>query len=395
MATLDIQAELQEYIDQHDINKMFVGIVENVLLEKPSNPATFVVEYLHKTYPDKFAEGEGGAGEAKGGEDSDYSSEDDDDDDVVDELPPLPASMAASRGRRRTAVSAEASVDPRVLREKWEKEKKTHPKSDAEKERILSILKRNVFFTHLDPAGVETLIDMFFPVEKDDGDIIIKQGETGDLFYVVDSGTPEVYVRKPGDVEPVKVLTYGEGDSFGELALMYNAPRAATVKAKGDCKLWAVDRLTFKVILQDVTSKKRDLYKGFVEKVPILASLSEYERLTIADALQPAEFEDSAVIISQGDAGDNFYIVETGEVSCTQSPSPGATPVEVMRLGAGQYFGEIALLTNQPRKATVTAVGPTKCLKLDRKTFNRVMGPLQEVLKRNMDQYNSIMAQNI
>lgn len=55
MATLDIQNELQEYIDKHDINKMFVGIVENVLLEKPGNPAAFVVDFLHRTYPDKFS----------------------------------------------------------------------------------------------------------------------------------------------------------------------------------------------------------------------------------------------------------------------------------------------------------------------------------------------------
>lgn len=99
------------------------------------------------------------------------------------------------------------------------------------------------------------------------------QGDPGEEFYVVDSGVPEVYVKKDG--AEVKVLTYGEGDAFGELALMYNAPRAATVKANGAVKVWALDRLTFKVILMDTTMKKRNVYKGFLEQVDLLKSLSE------------------------------------------------------------------------------------------------------------------------
>lgn len=113
-----------------------------------------------------------------------------------------------------------------------------------------------------------------FPKEYNDGDVIIKQGDPGEEFYVVDSGVPEVYVNKDG--AEVKVLTYGEGDAFGELALMYNAPRAATVKANGAVKVWALDRLTFKVILMDTTMKKRNVYKGFLEQVDLLKSLSEY-----------------------------------------------------------------------------------------------------------------------
>ena len=78
------------------------------------------------------------------------------------------------------------------------------------------------------------------------------------------------------------VLACGKGDSFGELALMYNAPRAATARAKTDCVLFAVDRITFKFILMDTTTKKRNLYDSVLKNVPILATLTEYERSTIS-----------------------------------------------------------------------------------------------------------------
>lgn len=393
---MDIQQELQTYIDQHDVHKLVALMVESLLIEKPSNPIQYIVDYLGKKYPDKLA-GRTGAGEAKGedaGKESDSDSDsDDDDDDIGDMAPPPPRTSVMRRGRRRTAVSAEAGVDPKLLRQKWEAEKKTYEKSDAEKDHIRTILKANIFLKNLDDDQTDVIVDSMFPKEYNDGDVIIKQGDPGEEFYVVDSGVPEVYVNKDG--AEVKVLTYGEGDAFGELALMYNAPRAATVKANGAVKVWALDRLTFKVILMDTTMKKRNVYKGFLEQVDLLKSLSEYERLTIADSLVAETFPANHEIIRQYEAGDKFYIIEQGSVVCTQSPAPSEPAVEVMRLKAGQYFGEIALLTQEPRKATVTTAEPTKVLSLDRSTFVRVMGPLKDILKRNMEQYSKVMASNI
>ncbi len=69
--------------------------------------------------------------------------------------------------------------------------------------------------------------------------------------------------------------------------------------------------------------------------------------------------------------------------------------VNVAKLEAGSYFGEIALLTTKPRQATVTAQGPLKALTVDQKTFKRVMGPLEDLLNRNMELYNKIRAQSI
>ena len=120
-------------------------------------------------------------------------------------------------------------------------------------------------------------------------------------------------------------------------------------------------------------------------QVPILATLTQYERMTIADALVPSSFADADEIIREGDVnGDTFYIVAEGEVECTA----GEPRVVIGRCGVGDYFGEMALLTSRPRACTVRTIGEVKTLELDRKTFRRVMGPLQEILKRNMAAYS-------
>ena len=100
-------------------------------------------------------------------------------------------------------------------------------------------------------------------------------------------------------VDGNKVAQCGPGDSFGELALMYNSPRAATVRAATDGRLWALDRGTFRHILMATTSKKRQLYEQFLSRVPLLANLLPYERSKVADALVVQVFEDGEDIVTQ------------------------------------------------------------------------------------------------
>ena len=103
----------------------------------------------------------------------------------------------------------------------------------------------NVLFTHLEPDELTDILDAMFLVIKKPGDVIIQQGDEGDNFYIIDAGTVEVWIAKDG-VEPEKFSELSDGNSFGELALIYGTPRAATCKAKTDVKLWAIDRDTYR-----------------------------------------------------------------------------------------------------------------------------------------------------
>ena len=127
-------------------------------------------------------------------------------------------------------------------------------------------------FDALNPKDKKATLDAIVPVVKGQGDLVIKQGDDGDNFYLVESG--ELTCSKlmsPSDMQETFLKTYVPGESFGELALLYNAPRAATILCASDsCELWSLDRNTFNHIIKTAVQKKREKYDDFLERVEIL-----------------------------------------------------------------------------------------------------------------------------
>ncbi|XP_056462255.1 protein kinase, cAMP-dependent, regulatory, type II, alpha, B [Gadus chalcogrammus] len=290
--------------------------------------------------------------------------------------------------KRRASVCAEAydpdeeddDSDPRVV----------HPKSDVQRRRLQDACSDILLFKTLDQEQLSEVLDAMFEVLVKAQEHIIDQGEDGDNFYVIERGVFDIYVQKDGG--SVCVGKYDGKGSFGELALMYNTPRAATIIASQDGALWGLDRATFHRLIVKNNAKKRRLYEAFIECVPLLTSLEISERMKIVDILGARVFHDEERIITQGEDADCFYIVESGEVkimikSRTTAGQLDHAGVELARCVRGQYFGELALVTNQPRAASVYAVGVTKCLVIDIQAFERLLGPCKEIMKRNISQY--------
>jgi len=129
------------------------------------------------------------------------------------------------------------------------------------------------------------------------------------------------------------------------------------------------------------------MYEKFLSSVPLLSTMDAYERSKIADALKTEIFSSGDVIVKQGDPGETFYMLEEGSAHAQKVFKKGEEPKTVMNYKAGDYFGELALLKNEPRAASVVATGPCKCASLDRKSFKRLLGPLEGILKRAVDKY--------
>ncbi|KAI8817229.1 cyclic nucleotide-binding-like protein [Fimicolochytrium jonesii] len=310
----------------------------------------------------------------------DTDDHDDEEDDDVDDIAPPPPPTNYNRGRR-TSVSAE-SMAPTLDKDFV---KVVIPKSDDQKQRIEAAIRGNFLFKSLDDDQYHDVVNAMAEKRVSAGDEVIKQGGIGDFFYVVETGALDVFVSRNGQ-PAVKVFDYGANGSFGELALMYNAPRAATVVATQECVLWALDRVTFRRILMENTSRKRRMYEAFLEEVPLLVSLEPYERHKIADALESVSFNDGDVVIKQGDVGDAFFIIESGDARVITTDENGIEH-EMPGLQKGDYFGELALLSDKPRRATVIARGRLKCATLGKKPFVRLLGPVVDIIKRNASNY--------
>lgn len=327
-------------------------------------------------------------------DDKDKSDDDSDDEDEGDAMGEMPVNAPAAPvlGRRRVSVSAE-SMDPAKLKSQRSLLLVVEKPIDVA-ERLLKVVGKSPLLRMLDEEQKDMIVSAFTgPILKDAGDRIIKQGDIGDAFYLLESGSVNVFLEKQGE-ESRKVHSYGSGDAFGELALMYNAPRAATCVASEDCKLWALDRNSFRVIVVAAAMQKRETYQGFLSKVPILTTLTEMEIMTLADSLIEEKYHDGDVICTQGEEGEYFYIIKQGTAACFQVDAAGEDK-KVATLTAGMYFGEISLLTTKPRQATVKAVGTLNVLALDRYTFTRVLGNLDEIMKRNMEEYNKYAASRL
>jgi cAMP-dependent protein kinase regulator len=262
-------------------------------------------------------------------------SEEDDGLDLVSDMVIVPSVGPVSESRR-VSVSAE-SVDATILR-KQRLQLQVVEKSADVTERLLSVVGMSPLLRTLDAEQRDMIVQAFTgPILKNAGDNIIQQGDSGDVFYLLEDGLVDVSIRRKGE-ESKQVHTYHSGDSFGELAIMYNAPRAATCTAQNACKLWALDRNSFKVIVVAAAMQKRETYSAFLTQVPILQSLTEMEVMTLADALREEEYKDGTTVCIQGEDGDYFYIIKDGIALCSQSGSDGEDKV-VATLSAGNYFG--------------------------------------------------------
>jgi cAMP-dependent protein kinase regulator len=271
----------------------------------------------------------------------------------------------------RQSVSAEAYGE-------WNTVKTFVPptiaKTDEQKTRLKEVLSKSFLFSGLGEEDFTVVIGAMKEVIAKTGDRLIAKGDSGDFLFVVETGALNCIIAGPDGKDKI-VKTCVSGDVFGELALLYNCPRAANVDASEACVLWQLDRDTFNAIVKAAAQKKRNRYESFLAGVPLLSNMDAYERALLCDALKLKVFNDGAAIVTQGEPGTFFYLLEAGNAVAMKDGQ------EVMKYTEGSYFGELALLKSQPRAASVIAQGVVKALYIDSGSFNRLLN-IQDLLQR-------------
>uniref|UniRef100_A0AAQ5X667 cAMP-dependent protein kinase type II regulatory subunit n=1 Tax=Amphiprion ocellaris TaxID=80972 RepID=A0AAQ5X667_AMPOC len=345
------------------LTELLQGYTVEVLRQRPSDLVDFAVQYFTRLRDTRSQDGSGSGGKTGKGVMFDgepmqtESNGDEDDDDDSDFEPPPP-----SRFNRRVSVCAEA-FNPDEDDEDTE-QRVVHPKTDEQRCRLQEACRDILLFKTLDQEQFSQVLDAMFELRVQPQEHVIDQGDDGDNFYVIERGVYDIVVTG------TCVGQYNNKGSFGELALMYNTPRAATIVATQEGALWGLDRVTFRRLIVKNNAKKRRMYECFIESVPLLKSLEATERMKIVDVLGAKQFSDGERIITQ-----------------TKADHADNAEVEITRCSRGQYFGELALVTNKPRAASAYAVGDVKCLVIDVQAFERLLGSCKEIMKRNIAHY--------
>ena len=361
------------------LNPLLQELVHVLIRDQPDNAAQYLFDHL-RFHPHVHAEnskkdlnmaegnlhveaGDAGLSGANSTEDIDLSA--DDDDAFIDYVPAT---------RSRAAVSAEVYGE-------WNKREEFKPptflKTDSEKFRLRDLLSKSLLFSHTDASDMEVIVDAFEKITVQSGMVVIEQGDVGDFLCILEEGRLVCERGKGEDAQAIRFCV--EGDVVGELALLYNAPRAATVRAVCDSKLWRLDSKTFTSIVRDGATRKRDRYEEFLKQVALLDTLGPYERSQVADALVPRDYGPDEDIVIEGERGDTFYILEEGQV-CFFKQDELINSYD----HPGEYFGELALINDEPRAATVrSGAGGCRVLSLERHAFIRLLGNLEELTSKH------------
>ncbi|CAH8610258.1 unnamed protein product [Heterobilharzia americana] len=282
-----------------------------------------------------------------------------------------PPPAAALLLRKRLGVSGESM--------KCAQELIYHDKDAHSRRQIREALRSNDLIKNLDAVQLQEVVSCMHEQTVAANCYIIREGDDGGHLYVGAEG--EFEVSKGGK----RLYVMGAGRCFGELALLYNCKRTASVKAVTTARVWVLERACFQAIMMKTGLERIEERKAFLRSVPLLKDLSPNRILRIADALEAQYHSAGDCIIRQGELADSFFIIQSGKVRVTISSSQ-SSPIEsketeIRQLTKGEYFGEKALLGEGRRTANVYAIGPggVEVLCLYRKDFLELIGDIQEL----------------
>jgi cAMP-dependent protein kinase regulator len=254
-----------------------------------------------------------------------------------------------------------------------------HSKTEQEKEFIEKAVKGSSFiFDGLSHLELFPLVQAFEKQQVQAGTTIIKEGDEGDYFYVIYSGTVEFSVN--GKV----VGSATVGAAFGELSLLYTCPRAATVVARDASTLFRVDQKAFRFILRTQTEESGKMKYRLLKGVKFVKGLSDAYLTKLAANMTPRHFKKDEVLVEKNDKDCYFWILETGEVKIQEIPFGGGRLVD-LTIKAGGYFGHLTVSTGKRQFENVVALSDGRAFLIDEETFKSTLGDLAKLMIRSRD----------
>ena len=269
------------------------------------------------------------------------------------------ATLRPSLARKTTAEATSATIG------------KVAPNPQVQKE-LIDNLKSHFLFNMISEEAVKQVVKEMKCLILEAGQLIYRQGNYGNAFYVVEKGKLDVLV------DGVSCSSLGPKQSFGELGLIQDSPRSNTVVTTEKTVLRSIDRLTYRSVLSRVYSGKEEEGVGFLEVIPLFKALSRAQLSSLANVTNIKKYMSGDRIITEGEMGDTLYIIKEGIVNCSKYEQ------HIRDFKKGEFFGEQGLLYQSKRSATCTAAGKVSCLCITRSDLVSCLGlDLEAILSKN------------
>ena len=277
---------------------------------------------------------------------------------------------------QRISIPAESTGALMRRFEENELSRPLFPKSNDERKIIFNLFRNTVLFAdklEIDLIPVfdamkeelSTEPDSAVPIDK----AVVFIGRGGVETERMCKGELELEIKGPGDV-------------IGELTQVCQDYKVVTTEP--NTSIWRIERDYFDYLIRVCSQRRRERLMALLASVPILSSMSMEDHQKISDALRHEHFKTGDEIVRQGEPGNTFYIVESGECIVSKILSFDDMPHQVEKYSVGDYFGELSLIRNEPRAATVVAASEdVSVLSLDQESFKRLLGPIEDLLVRD------------
>lgn len=240
-------------------------------------------------------------------------------------------------------------------------------------------------FSELSPDSLLAMLESLSVRRLEDGALITRQGDPGTALYLVAAGEVRVFVTGADGTER-EIARLFENTLFGEMALLTDQPRSASVAAVGEADVIQVSREALDQLTAQLPAVKQvldrfareRLIKNLLQTSPLFTPFTKAQQSDLLRRFEGHELEPGTEVIREGEPGQGLFVVLSGELEVVKHDT-GGEPVSLARLKTGDIFGEMSLITQQPTSATVRATARTTVLFLARTYVERLGAAIPEL----------------
>ncbi|MDQ6951380.1 MAG: cyclic nucleotide-binding domain-containing protein [Mariprofundales bacterium] len=266
--------------------------------------------------------------------------------------------------------------------EEWDDDGSTtsKPQLQLQKTPLLSGLSRQEFNSFIESLNLRT---------AEDGEKIVAAGEEGNFLFLIGMGSVRLETTDASGVRKV-LRQLDEGDFFGEQAFMSRSAYRDDAISQGATAVMEINRDTFDSWVEKfpgIQQTVEEFYrKRVLERVlavsPLFLGIPAEAHEALTHYFHRKSFADGDIVVAQGDQGTSCFLIRSGKmaISTEDFRHPGKM-VALGELSEGEFFGEVSLLSDKPRTATVVAVGESELMELTRQDFNAIVETFPAILE--------------